>query len=154
VQLPSLLTQHLNHWLGEWPSTHEGLTIVGSPHRTEPSWDGSIHDVLGVTTPTGGVLSVPPQAVETIRALIKGQNLEEDMQLLRANNAAMGEAVGRKGKLGAGFFRWSDSPTSTPDVGEWVPREDPRIPEWLKPFNGDGVGRRWELWCRRGFEET
>ena len=24
-----------------------------------------------------------------------------------------------------------------PDVGEWLPADDPRVPAWLKPFGGD-----------------
>ena len=28
-------------------------------------------------------------------------------------------------------------PRSLPDVGEWLPAGDPRVPGWLKPFGGE-----------------
>jgi GNAT superfamily N-acetyltransferase len=34
-------------------------------------------------------------------------------------------------------FRWSVAPTPLPDLGEWVPADDPVVPEWLRPFGGD-----------------
>jgi GNAT superfamily N-acetyltransferase len=34
-------------------------------------------------------------------------------------------------------FRWTARPAELPDAGEWVRPDDPRVPEWLRPFNGD-----------------
>ncbi len=110
---------------------------MGSHHRTEPGWDGDIRDVLGVTTPTGGVLSVPPDAVDEFSSIIKGFDVDEDMALLEQAAPVLAEILGRNGVIGSGFFRWSETPTPMKDVGEWVPTDDPRVPEWLKPFNGD-----------------
>jgi GNAT superfamily N-acetyltransferase len=34
-------------------------------------------------------------------------------------------------------FRWSTSPAPLPDAGIWVPYDDPRVPQWLRPFGGE-----------------
>ncbi len=39
-----------------------------------------------------------------------------------------------------GVCRWAvDVPSAEqlPDVGQWLPAEDPRVPGWLKPFGGE-----------------
>lgn len=121
------LTAHLRSWLGDWPPTSRGLAVVGSTVRTEPGWDGVVRPVAGVLTPEGGVLSVRPDAVDAVRAL-GPDGLE----------AGVGAAVGHPGWIFArGVFRWSTAPTPGDDPGVWVPTDDPRLPEWLRPFNGD-----------------
>jgi GNAT superfamily N-acetyltransferase len=134
--IPKRLAEHLREWLGEWPPHGDGLTVVGSPLRTEPGWDGVVHDAIGVTTPTSGVLSLPPGAVEEVRAEVGSGDLDEDLRRLRESDV-LARALGRNGHLGAGFFRWAHTLADTDDVGEWIPTDDPRVPEWLKPFNGD-----------------
>ncbi len=67
----------------------------------------------------------------------------------------IGPLLGLPGKrLGAGVFRWTTQPSGTPDHGIWRPPDDPDLPPWLRPFNGDvlvgfeggrvtaGVGRK------------
>lgn len=134
--VPSILADHLTAWLGQWPPTGGGLTIVGSEARTRPGWDGIVHDVIGAVTPTGGVLSVPPSAVAAVERLVGGRDIEADVAAVSAPGA-LGDAVGRKGRVGLGVFRWSTTPAATADEGDWVPTVDPRVPEWLRPFNGD-----------------
>lgn len=123
------LTAHLQTWLGDWPPRHAGVTVVGSAARDQPTWDGSIRPVLGVGTPDGAVLSVPPQHVEAVRAL--GVTID-------AIGPELGAAIGRPGwRFFSGVFRWSIAPTPGDDPGVWLPTDDPRLPEWLRPFNGD-----------------
>ena len=45
--------------------------------------------------------------------------------------------LGRPGVAGRGVFRWSTSPAPLPDAGIWLPYDDPRVPEWLRPFGGE-----------------
>jgi GNAT superfamily N-acetyltransferase len=124
------LTEFLVAFLGAWPDT-EGLVIVGSPERTRPGWDGRTVDVIGVTSPTRGVVSVSPDLADTVRAAVPRM---EDLP------TALPAAVGRPdGRLFAGTFRWSTAPTETADVGDWVPVTDPRLPEWLHPFGGEAL---------------
>lgn len=108
--------------------------IVGHDRRLDPGWNGHIHDVIGVATPTFAVLSVPTHAARELGEAVGTGSLDGDLDVLRT---AVPDALGRPGSLGLGLFRWSDAPTPTPDVGEWVPTEDPRVPGWLHPFNGD-----------------
>jgi GNAT superfamily N-acetyltransferase len=146
------LREHLQTWLGEWPPRPEGITVVGSANRSKPGWDGALHEVIGVASNEAAMLSVPLDAADSIAALVRGHDLEEDLHSLRHGFA---KAFGRDGRIGRGRFRWSTAPTDTPNVGEWIPTDDPRVPEWLKPFNdevliawaddgtyGAGVGRK------------
>ena len=47
------------------------------------------------------------------------------------------QLLGRPGVAGRGVFRWSVTPAPLPDVGVWLPADDPRVPPWLRPFGGD-----------------
>jgi GNAT superfamily N-acetyltransferase len=129
VPVHARLTAHLRAWLGRWPPSGEGLNVVASAQRSTRGWDGRVHRVVGVTSPTGGVLSVPEEFEGAVRELGT-----EPGALARGVPAA----VGRPGAvLGRGAFRWSEEPADLPDAGEWVRRDDPRVPDWLRPFNGD-----------------
>lgn len=121
------LTAHLSSWLGRWPGDGPGLTVVGSPRRREPSWDGTVHAVVGVSTPEAGVLSVPPQVVPAVAALVDGGG---DLSQVPAT-------AGITGRWFAGVFRWSTSPAALPDAGEWIDADAPSVPLWLRPFGGE-----------------
>ncbi|MFP5331299.1 MAG: GNAT family N-acetyltransferase [Acidimicrobiia bacterium] len=140
------IQRHLESWLGVWPPPTMSVTVVGSPRRISPGWDGSIRPVAGVQTPAGTVLSVPPDRVDEIRSL--GEDLD-------SIGRHIGAVLDRPGaRLFSGVFRWSDDPAPDRSRGVWVPTGDPRLPEWLTPFNGDvlvglvdgevaaGVGRK------------
>lgn len=129
VDLAGRLERHLAAWLGAWPPTGE-LTIVGSPHRVTPSWDGKIYPVAGVETPDGTVLSVPPDVVEQTRAA--GDDLA-------AIGAALPAIVGRPdAKFGRGVFRWCQELLDDTDPDAvWLPPDDERVPPWLAVFNGE-----------------
>lgn len=121
------LIRHLESWIGGAPPV-TGLEVVGSEMRTLPGWDGNIRPVAGVSNPSGTILSVPPRHVEAVRA--SGDTLDEVAKHIGVI-VGMPEAV-----FYQGVFRWSEEPTPTDDPGIWIPAEDPRVPEWLKPFNG------------------
>src|SRR5262245_59259974 len=124
----SRLVAHLRTWLGQWPPTHP-LTVVGEPARDEPGWDGAIHDVIGVSGPTGAVISVPPEHEAAVRAVARDWERLPDV---------LPSAVGRPtATTFFGVMRWCTNPTALPDAGIWVPATDHRLPNWLKPFAGD-----------------
>lgn len=127
-ELESRLELHLAAWLGAWPPAPGRLSVVGSELRTRPSWDGSIRAVLGVTTPVGGILSVPPEVAPRLGGV---ETLEEAAVGLRQALVRPG------GRLFQGVFRRCHEFLSAPEVGEWVSTADTRVPEWLQPFNGD-----------------
>lgn len=123
------LTEHLRAWLGLWPPPHPGLTIVGSLERDRPGWDGSIRPVAGIETLEGSILSVSPLRIGAVRSI------GDDLDTVGAN---LGEALGRPTwRFGRGVYRWSDAPTPGDDPGVWLPTDDPRVPPWLRPFNGE-----------------
>lgn len=123
---PAALTAHLSTWLGQWPP-RSALDVTTAAGRTQPGWDGSVRAVLGVGTPAGVVLSVPPSVIGEIAG---ARDLDEAGRRLAA-------APGRPGaRLTTAAFRWSVTPADLTDEGEWLPADDPRVPEWLRPFGG------------------
>lgn len=139
------LTAFLASWLGSWPPELP-LDVVGSLRRTQPGWDGQVHRLLGVWDPDEGcVLSVPPEAVEPIELL---GGLEPEVLAQPAWCTAVTQALGAPDqRIGVGAFRWLERREDVADLepaGEWVPRDDPRLPEWLRPFDAPEVLVVWD----------
>ena len=129
------LERHLRLWLGSWPPAHD-LELVVWPGRERPGWDGGTWPGLAVESPDGTVLSLSPSLGVDLGAV----DLDRVLSAMRGPDAAVAvpAELGRPDlTLGGAVFRWSDCPVSLPDVGEWVPPDDPRLPAWLRPFNGD-----------------
>ncbi|ACZ83081.1 GNAT family N-acetyltransferase [Streptosporangium roseum] len=125
------LIDHLSRWLGGRPAT-TGLDVIAEPGRVRPGWDGRIHPVLGVGSPQGGILSVPPEHAEAIA----------DQYARSLDLATFGPMIPPL----AGFpergwftavYRWTTRPAPLADAGVWVPAHDPEAPEWLRPFGGE-----------------
>lgn len=131
---PRRLVAHLSSWLGAWPPHSEGVTVVGHAGRLVPGWDGLVHRYIAVATPTGAVLSVPPEEAHAISELTGRGSLAEDLLSL---GHSLSTVIDADATIMRGPFRWSLDPTPTKDVGEWVSTDDERVPEWLLPFNGD-----------------
>ncbi len=128
---PPRLVQHLETWLGSWPPDTGRIHVVESERRTEPGWDHKVHPLLGVLTPNGGVLSTAPGTGDLLQAFV---------DRLEASDFAFPAfplSLPNVGPVTTGVFRYSTAPAATPDAGEWVATSDPRVPEWLQPFNGD-----------------
>lgn len=120
----SRLTSHLRSWVGAWPPPPGGIKVIGAAVRTRPGWDGKLRSVLGVSTADGSaVISVTPALAMKLGEVPPSITLEE-----------LGRRLG--GRFFAGAFRWCEHPAETPDAGEWIERDDPRVPEWFRPFNG------------------
>lgn len=125
------LAAHLQTWLGAWPPVGP-LTVATAPTRSGPGWDGAVHPVVGVASPAGAVLSVPPDRVDAVASLAG------DVEGLRASGEGLGEALGWPGaRLFEGVFRWSEDPAALDDAGVWVPVDNGRVPPWLVPFGGE-----------------
>ena len=122
------LARHLRTWLGAWPPTEE-VTVVASPRRAEPGWDGAVRPLAGITTPEGTIVSVPPDRLAEARAT--GSALEEVLDRLPEVLGQPGAVVGR------GVYRYAVSAPEVDPIGEWVPATDPAVPAWLRPFGGD-----------------
>lgn len=134
------LDAHLQAWLGAWPPKHP-LELIVWPGRDEPGWDGGVWPGLGIESPVGTVLSLSPAIVADAVAL----DPERVRAALHSPEAgtAVPVALGQPDLcLTRAAFRWSASPTALPRRGEWVDRHDPRLPPWLRPFNG-GILVAW-----------
>jgi GNAT superfamily N-acetyltransferase len=135
----ALLVAHLRGWLGAWPPAG-AVDVFGTALRDRPGWDGSIARLVGVGTPDRALLSVPPARASEV-AKVAGP-LDD-----RGVRNAITRALGAGDKLlGRGVFRWSDHVATAavlPDAGEWVDREDDRVPGWLRPFNYPQVLIAW-----------
>lgn len=126
------LEAHLRAWLGRWPP-RRALEVVASSARTRPGWDGDVRPLLGLQSPEHGtLLSVAPDHATTVADLLDGQGLTHDAR------RQVADLLGG-GTVAAGVFRTAGQVPdhrALPDVGTWVGADDPRVPAWLRPFNG------------------
>jgi GNAT superfamily N-acetyltransferase len=126
------LQAHLRSWVGDWPPPGPGIHVVGDPARLEPTWDGVVRPLQGVSNDVGTVIGVPPDVVDAVtEALADGLDREglgnELGEILEVGPAA----------FGAGIFRSSaDIDPSLPDLGVWFDDHSAELPDWLAPFNG------------------
>ncbi|HEX5614090.1 MAG TPA: GNAT family N-acetyltransferase [Acidimicrobiia bacterium] len=118
---PALLS-HLAHQLGQWPP-RAPVVVTTSAARHTPGWDGVIRQFAGLRTPDGTVVSVPERAVDALAPYAT------DLDTLRPRVAAhFGRPVVEIA------FRTTTAPAPLDDLGTWIPHDDPRVPEWLRPF--------------------
>jgi GNAT superfamily N-acetyltransferase len=129
------LTAFLQGRLGQWPP-RQSLEIVPWPARDEPGWNGGTLPLVGIESPLGTVLSVSPTAFPDV-ATVDPTAVEDALGM--ADDYMLVPALFGRPDLhfGRGVFRSIGHVVDLPDVGEWVPNDDPRLPEWLRPFNGD-----------------
>jgi GNAT superfamily N-acetyltransferase len=76
------------------------------------------------------VVGVAPVLAPAVAAFARDADLDTLLPALPG-------LLGRRGVAGRGVFRWSTSPAPLPDAGIWLPYDDPRVPEWLRPFGGE-----------------
>jgi hypothetical protein len=120
--LPDAVRRHLAEWFGGWPTNTSGVIVFESDLRTTPGWDGTIVPIVGMNRGELTVLSVAPDEGAKVFDQLRGTdpaNVADTLELMVA------------------LYRWNLHPSAGQDVGEWVPTADPRVPSWLKPFNGD-----------------
>lgn len=124
------LTAHLRRFIGAWPPV-SGVQVVGSPHRTEPGWDGRVSPLRGLRDGSRTLVAVPPDAADQAARIIAGDPWDPDLA------GPLGDLLGRPGAAyGHAVFRFSTMPAPLPSLGTWVSAADPRLPAWLRPFNG------------------
>lgn len=129
-EIDARLARHLQVWLGRWPS--EGpVDVVAGAARERPGWDGRPSPFVGVSSPGGTVVSVSQATLAAMGGARSAASVDELLPALR-------RALGRPdGRLFTGVFRWTGTPSPLPDLGSWVSSDDHRLPEWLRPFEGD-----------------
>lgn len=146
TRLEDALVRHWSAWLGVSAAdlSHLGgepggpgpavVRVVGTATRERPGWDGQVYPVAGVVDPAGNaVVALPVGAAGALRGVGFG-----DVDDLRGRLPAL---LGSPDAIAwRSVYRWAvDVPGADrlPDAGVWVPAEDPRVPEWLRPFGGE-----------------
>ena len=134
---PSIVRDRLNahflRWLGAIPE-HDRPQLIITPLRDEPGWDGKIRPIQGVTGPEGTVLAVSPEHAN----LFEGVDVKDVFADAGARDGhqRLATRLGTTIAFGMPIFRWSEHAAVLPDAGEWIDAGDPRMPDWLRPFNG------------------
>lgn len=129
------LTTFLRSRLGAWPPS-QSLELVPWPIRDDPGWDGKSLPMVGIESPLGTVISYSPTRLPQA-ASIDPVRLEDELGTADGY-MTIPELLGKpEMHFGRGVFRYLDRPANLPEIGEWVQRDDPRLPDWLRPFNGD-----------------
>jgi RimJ/RimL family protein N-acetyltransferase len=128
------LGRHLQVWLGAWPEAG-GATLTVTPDRDQPRWDGGAWPLLGVEGPAtaGSALSVSPGYLSSLGA----ETVQQVTRALAPGEAPVPAFGLPDGTIERLVFRWTAKPAELPEIGEWIPTDDPRVPQWLRPFNGD-----------------
>lgn len=127
-----LLQLHLRSWVGAWPPPGPGVHVVGHEARSEPTWDGVVRPLQGVSDGSGTVIAVPPHATDAVESAIGGDLERDGVGDVLGEILGVGPAV-----FATGVFRTTD--TVAPglvDIGEWFEHHTPDLPDWLAPFNG------------------
>lgn len=150
--VPPILRAHWGAWLGATPEELKRLvapgsagssgptaslvprvTVVGSPRRTEPGWDGEVHQVVGVIDPQGtAVVSVRPADLGWAQGIVAGGGDLDDLRREIPGRLGLPDHV-----VYRATYRFTTAPagsTELPDVGTWLPVTDPLVPPWLQPF--------------------
>jgi GNAT superfamily N-acetyltransferase len=129
--LPEILVAHLTSWTGGWPPGNPAA-ITGNSRNALPGWDGRIHPLTGVVDPAGrALIGVPPDYEAAAReAAAHAGDLDS---LLRELPGVLDRP---DHGIYAGTFRWTTTPASLADVGEWIDADNPVVPDWLRPFGG------------------
>lgn len=129
--LADRLTTHLRQWLGSWPPAGT-FEVVPATQRQTPGWDGGVHPAIGIADADGrAVLSVPPDAADTVREYGDRHGWNATMIRLPILLGLPARSTYRA------VFRWTTRPARLADVGSWVPASLPAVPGWLRPFGGD-----------------
>lgn len=129
----SRLNAHFRQWLGAVPNPDRPQLIV-TPIRDQPGWDGKVRPIQGVTGPEGTVLAISAAFADLFTGVDIGA-LFQDAGLPDAH-ARLQATLGVPVSFGMPTFRWSDTVIEGPEIGEWVEPGDPRLPDWLRLFNG------------------
>ena len=142
--VPAALVRHWSAWTGASDTElavlgaedDPRIVVVETAARTQPGWDGDVHAVTGVVDAAGNaVVSLPPGHARWGNELVAGG---ADLGAVRA---AIPERLGLASHVVyRAVYRWAvDVPPDDvlPDVGEWLPAGDSRVPGWLKPFGGE-----------------
>lgn len=120
---------HLSNWLGVWPGTG-AVTVTTSSFRELPGWDGLLRPFVGIISPEQTVISVAQRYLFAVQDAVDDGGLAGLERRLAAIVGHPSAALRR------GVFRFQQQIVAHGSLGEWFEPTDPKVPEWLRPFNG------------------
>jgi len=129
------LESHLRSALGMWPPrADKTVSVATSRQRAFPGWDGVVVPAVGLETPSGTVVSVPPHLLHDVAQTLAATPVDP----LDGIGEIVRERLARE-SLQRVVYRWL-SPTEVvadlDDIGDWHPRRRTDDPLWLEPFDG------------------
>lgn len=140
AEIQARLDAFLSSRLGTWPPT-ASLELRSCDLRDQPRWDGKIVPFLGVESPAGTVLTFSPTVFPDGERLDPRQ-IEDELGTSDSYMTLPALFGHPDMHFGRGVFRYLAEFADLPVVGEWCEPHDPRLPDWLRPFNG-GVLVHW-----------
>lgn len=120
--VPDAVRVHLEAWFGGWNPRPSGIAVVESDLRAKAGWDGKVLPLVGLAHDDWAIVSVAPGQANEVARRLHGRPVDEIVGVLELMTA---------------LFRWNLHVAPGHDTGEWVATSDPRVPAWLRPFNGD-----------------
>lgn len=139
-EIEDRLNRFLTSRLGTWPPA-ASLELRHCELRNQPRWDGSVQPFFGVESPQGTVLSFSrdefPGGESLDPVLVEDELGGPDAHI------TIPEMFGRpEMHFGRAVYRYLGEFVDLPEIGDWAEPHDPRLPDWLMPFNG-GVLVHW-----------
>jgi GNAT superfamily N-acetyltransferase len=139
-EIESRLNTFLSSRLGTWPP-NRGLELRHCDLRDQPRWDGGVQPFLGIESPVGTVITFSAKIFPCGTAL-DPREVEDELGGADAHITIPRLFQHPEMHFGRGVFRYLGEFVDLPGIGEWVQTSDPRLPAWLRPFNG-GVLVHW-----------
>lgn len=138
--IESRLNAFLTSRLGTWPPT-KSLELRHCDLRDQPRWNGGVQSFLGIESPVGTVLTFSGKVFPCGIAL-DPREVEDELGGSDAHITIPALFQHPEMHFGRAVFRYLGEFVDLPEIGEWVETSDPRLPAWLRPFNG-GVLAHW-----------
>jgi GNAT superfamily N-acetyltransferase len=144
--LPWSLTQHLQAWAG-YSSHRQRLRVVGHAANSRSGWSGHPNVLTGVIDPTGRTtLAVPESDAQRVGVSVAGalrrprlSRTTHDGEIDLAIAGVTAALHRPEEHIERVHLRWTLTPADLPAIGRWIPPEDARLPDWLRPFGGPAL---------------
>lgn len=139
-EIESRLNTFLSSRLGTWPPARS-LELRHCDLRDVPRWNGDLQPFLGIESPIATVLTFS-EKVFPCGTSLDPREVGDELGDSHAHITIPAMFQHPEMHFGRAVFRYLGEFVDLPESGEWIETSDPRLPEWLRPFNG-GVLVHW-----------